>query len=260
MVNLIEVVTSARANGKSADNGSIYLVFEYFEMDLAGLSSWTELHAEEIRCYTRQLLSALAYLHENDVCHRDIKCSNILISGRHQLKVTDFGLARRMGLRGVEGQASVPRTYTNRVVTLWYRAPELLLGSEHYDMGVDMWSVGCIIAELIMGTALLQGKAELDQLRKIFELCGTPMRESHWKDIGTLPNQMWLCELKDFNSTIVKDAIKGSKRMAIKEPPGRLAEYLQKKCPKDAFDLIRHLLALDPSTRRSTSLTGGNER
>jgi serine/threonine protein kinase len=120
----------------------------------------------------KQLFEVMDYMHSLDIVHRDIKCSNLLLTKNLELKVADFGLARSM--RG-------DQLFTNKVVTLWYRAPELLLGATSYDASIDMWSIGCVLAELFIGHPLFQGKAELEQINKIFELCGTPTLEN-WPD------------------------------------------------------------------------------
>ena len=112
----------------------------------------------EIKTLLLQLTSAVEYLHSNWILHRDLKTSNLLMNNRGQMKVADFGMARYYG--------DPPPKLTQLVVTLWYRAPELLLGAEKYGAEVDMWSVGCIFGELLTKEPLLQGKNEVDQLSK----------------------------------------------------------------------------------------------
>lgn len=134
----------------------------------------------EVKSLLRQLTSGVAYLHDRWVLHRDLKTSNLLLSNRGRLKIADFGMARYVG-------DPPPPKLTQLVVTLWYRAPELLLGARSYGRAVDMWSVGCIFAELHLRDPLLQGKNEVDQLTRIFELCGVPSEES-WPGFRRLPN------------------------------------------------------------------------
>jgi cell division cycle 2-like len=133
----------------------------------------------EIKTLLLQLTSGVSYLHNNWILHRDLKTSNLLLNNRGVLKIADFGMARYFG--------DPPPKMTQLVVTLWYRAPELLLGAEKYGTAVDMWSVGCIFGELLSKDPLLQGKNEVDELSKIFELCGIPTEET-WPGFKRLPN------------------------------------------------------------------------
>ncbi|KAF6152170.1 hypothetical protein GIB67_028084 [Kingdonia uniflora] len=137
---------------------SIYLVFEYMEHDLAGLSSSPDIKFSEsqVKCYMQQLLSGLEHCHSRGVMHRDIKGSNLLINNDGILKMADFGLANFV--------STGRQQLTSRVVTLWYRPPELLLGSTDYGAAVDLWSVGCVFAELFLGKPLLQGRTEVNNL------------------------------------------------------------------------------------------------
>ncbi|XP_022764110.1 probable serine/threonine-protein kinase At1g09600 isoform X2 [Durio zibethinus] len=134
---------------------SLYLVFEYMEHDLVGLASLRGIKFSEpqIKCYMQQLLSGLDHCHSNGVLHRDIKGSNLLIDSNGILKIADFGLACHF-----DHHDSAPMT--SRVVTLWYRPPELLLGASHYGVAIDLWSTGCILGELYSGKPILPGKTE----------------------------------------------------------------------------------------------------
>lgn len=136
--------------------------------------------ASEVKTLLLQLASGVAYLHDQWILHRDLKTSNLLLSNRGQLKIADFGMARYVG-------DPAPRKLTQLVVTLWYRPPELLLGAATYGPAVDMWSVGAIFGELLAREPLLQGRNEVDELSKIFELCGVPSDES-WPGFRRLPN------------------------------------------------------------------------
>ncbi|CAL9066836.1 unnamed protein product [Musa banksii] len=158
---------------------SIYLVFEYMEHDLAGLSSSPDINFSEqqIKCYMKQLLSGIEQCHSRGIIHRDIKCANLLVNNEGILKVADFGLANILN-------PGEKQPLTSRVVTLWYRPPELLLGSTDYDASVDLWSVGCVFAELFLGMPILQGRTEVEQMHKIFKLCGSPP-EDYWKKSKT---------------------------------------------------------------------------
>ncbi|GJD09760.1 Cyclin-dependent kinase A-1 [Galdieria sulphuraria] len=132
-----------------------------------------------IKSYLYQLLNGLAYCHANRILHRDLKPQNLLIDKRGFLKLADFGLARAFGIP--------VRHYTHEVVTLWYRAPEILLGAQRYSTAVDIWSAGCIFAEMILRIPLFPGDSEIDELYKIFRALGTP-NEQIWKDVCSLPD------------------------------------------------------------------------
>ncbi|KAK6787312.1 hypothetical protein RDI58_015837 [Solanum bulbocastanum] len=155
-------------------SGSIYLVFEYMEHDLAGLSSAPGIKFTEpqIKCYMQQMLLGLEHCHSRGILHRDIKGSNLLIGDNGVLKIGDFGLATSF-------KPNQKQPLTSRVVTLWYRAPELLLGATEYGVAIDMWSAGCILAELFSGKPIMPGRTEVEQMHKIFKLCGSPSEE-YW--------------------------------------------------------------------------------
>ncbi|XP_027365348.1 probable serine/threonine-protein kinase At1g09600 [Abrus precatorius] len=154
---------------------SLYLVFDYMKCDLTRIiyHSGERLTEPQIKCYMRQLLLGLEHCHERGIMHRDIKPSNLLIDKRGVLKIADFGLANSLAIKP-EGP------FTNRVVTLWYRAPELLLGSTHYGYAIDLWSIGCLLAEMFLGRPIMPGRTEVEQLHMILKLCGSPS-EDYWK-------------------------------------------------------------------------------
>ena len=120
------------------------------------------LTAANIKCYILQTLLGLEYLHQNWILHRDLKPNNLLVDAKGCLKLGDFGLAKYFG--------SPNRLYTHEVVTRWYRAPELLFGAKKYGVGVDIWAVGCILAELLLRIPFLAGETCLHQLSKIFQV------------------------------------------------------------------------------------------
>jgi cell division cycle 2-like protein len=159
---------------------STYMVMEYMEHDLkAVMETMKQPYSQsEVKCLMLQLLEGVKYLHDNWVIHRDLKTSNILLNNRGELKICDFGLSRQYG--------SPLKPYTQLVVTLWYRAPELLLGATEYSTAIDMWSMGCIMAELLTKKPLFDGKRDIDQLSKIFKMLGTP-NEGIWPGYSKLP-------------------------------------------------------------------------
>lgn len=145
----------------------IFIVMDYVEHDFKTLMETMQSRKQvflpaEVKCLTKQLLQAVAHLHDNWILHRDLKTSNLLLSHKGVLKVGDFGLAREYG--------SPLKPYTPVVVTLWYRAPELLLNCKEYSTAIDMWSVGCIFAEFLSMAPLFPGQSEVDQLNKIFKV------------------------------------------------------------------------------------------
>ncbi|KAK8519127.1 hypothetical protein V6N12_012354 [Hibiscus sabdariffa] len=204
---------------------TIYLVFEYMEHDLVGLASLPGIKFTEpqIKCYMQQLLSGLDHCHSHGVIHRDIKGSNLLIDSNGILKIADFGLACHF-----DPHDSVPMT--SRVVTLWYRPPELLLGASQYGGAVDLWSAGCILGELYSGKPILPGKTEVEQLHKIFKLCGSPTDE-YWRR-AKLPH-----------STVFKP---------LHPYRRRIAETF-KDLPSPTVTLMETLLAIDPAHRRTAA-------
>lgn len=155
----------------------LMLVFEYMDKDLKKYMDTygSPLPPEQIKSFMFQLLRGVAFCHERHVLHRDLKPQNLLINRRGELKLADFGLARAFGIP--------VNTFSNEVVTLWYRAPDVLLGSRQYDTSIDIWSAGCIMAEMFTGRPLFPGQQNEDQLIRIFRLMGTPTEET-WPDVS----------------------------------------------------------------------------
>ncbi|KAJ0918578.1 putative protein-serine/threonine kinase CMGC-CDK-CRK7-CDK9 family [Helianthus annuus] len=204
---------------------SLYLVFEYMEHDLTGLASLpgVKFTESQVKCYMQQLLSGLDHCHSRGVLHRDIKGSNLLIDNNGILKIADFGLANMFDNSGNVA-------LTSRVVTLWYRPPELLLGATHYGVAVDLWSTGCILGELYAGKPIMPGRTEVEQLHKIFKLCGSPS-EDYWR------------KSKLRHSTVFKPT----------QPYRQRIEETFKDVPFVAIRLMETLLAVDPSQRGTAS-------
>ncbi|KAG0330388.1 negative regulator of the PHO system [Dissophora globulifera] len=157
------------------------LVFEYMDQDL---KRYMDQHGNRgalgpivIKAFMYQLLKGVAFCHENRVLHRDLKPQNLLINRKGELKLGDFGLARAFGIP--------VNTFSNEVVTLWYRAPDVLLGSKTYSTSIDIWSAGCIMAEMYLGRPLFAGSNNQDELMKIFKVMGTPTEET-WPGVSKL--------------------------------------------------------------------------
>lgn len=226
VINLIEVCRSrTEVNGKAIS----YLVFDFCHHDLAGLIQ--EAHDKirslpNIKCIVKQLLEGLHKLHTNRIIHRDMKSSNILITKDGELKIADFGLARPYSLDEKN------RKYTNRVVTLWYRPPELLLGERNYACAVDLWGVGCIMSELFTKEPLMKGTSEQDQLRLIATLLG-PICPAVWPGVVDLPMYSRLERL--INNDRFRDNLQPRMKRSTQN--------------KHALDLLKKLLILDPSKR-----------
>nr|XP_054599849.1 cyclin-dependent kinase 15 isoform X2 [Nothobranchius furzeri] len=161
---------------------TLTLVFEYVQTDLAQYMTQHPggLHSHNVRIFMFQLLRALSYIHGRRILHRDLKPHNLLISYLGELKLADFGLAR---------SKSIPsQTFSSAVVTLWYRPPDVLLGSTDYSTALDMWGAGCIFIEMLQGSpAFAGGTDELEQLQIIWKVLGVPS-EDNWPGVSLLPN------------------------------------------------------------------------
>lgn len=158
------------------------MVFEYLEHDLTGVLRCPEVTFTPAHCKSimKQLLQGLSYIHNRGVLHRDLKGSNILLSELGSVKIADFGLARFYARKGRQ------HDHTNRVITQWYKPPELLYGATMYGAEVDVWSAGCIFLELFSRRPVFQGQDEIHQLDVIYKLMGTP-RLDDWPQVGELP-------------------------------------------------------------------------
>ncbi|KAK4771243.1 hypothetical protein SAY87_031775 [Trapa incisa] len=174
-----------KKDGEGGGKPLLYLVFEYLDTDLKKFidshrkgANPRQIPPSVVQSFLYQLCKGVAHCHSHGVLHRDLKPQNLLIDKeRGILKIADLGLGRAF---------TVPlKSYTHEIVTLWYRAPEVLLGSTHYSTGVDMWSVGCIFAEMVRRQALFQGDSEFQQLLHIFRLLGTPS-EKQWPGVTSL--------------------------------------------------------------------------
>ncbi|KAK2796266.1 hypothetical protein FQN51_009477 [Onygenales sp. PD_10] len=226
IVRLREVVM-----GDSMDD--VYLVMDFLEHDLKTLldDMREPFLPSETKTLLLQIISATEFLHSHWIMHRDLKTSNLLMNNRGEIKLADFGMARYYG--------DPPPKLTRLVVTLWYRAPELLLGAEKYGPEIDMWSIGCIFGELLTKEPLLQGKNEVEQLSKIFALTGPPTQTT-WPTFRSLPNAKSL-RLPPVPPSTNTDPIPLLPRTQF--------PYLT----TSGLSLLSHLLALNPASRPSAA-------
>ena len=204
----------------------LYLIFEFLTMDLkryidtaVGPKEIVDPHLVKSYCY--QILQAMLFCHQRRVLHRDLKPQNLLIDKNGAIKLADFGLARAFGIP--------VRVYTHEVVTLWYRAPEILLGSTKYACPVDIWSIGCILSEMATKKPLFQGDSEIDQLFRIFRVLTTPTEEA-WPGVSQLP---------DFKATFPS------------WNTFSLEEQVKDHLDKSGLDLLNKMLIYNPAERIS---------
>ena len=193
------------------------------EHDFWSLLKNNKFNAGEVKCLMKQLLEGIAYLHENKIIHRDLKCGNLLLNNKGCLKIADFGLARKF---------STETRKSHNVVTFWYRAPELLLGTQDYDDKIDIWSIGCIFAEFLTGYILFKGKKIKDQLQCIYEKLGNPLPK--WRKV---------------NQTKLWKEMKPTRKY---EPALRhFIQKYNKRVDESTLSLLERLLEYDPKKRIS---------
>jgi len=210
------------------EKNDCYMVFEYLSHDLTGLLNHPtfKLERSHKKHLANQLFEGLDYLHKRGVLHRDIKAANILISNTGQLKIADFGLARFFAKRR-------QLDYTNRVITIWYRSPELLLGETQYGPAVDIWSAACVLVEIFTRHAIFPGNGgEIDQLDKIYNVLGTPTK-TEWPG---LVDMAWF------------ELLRPTERKA-----STFAQKYKDRVTPAAFELLQVMFAYDPTLRPSAA-------
>ncbi|EYU23137.1 hypothetical protein MIMGU_mgv1a018194mg, partial [Erythranthe guttata] len=214
--------------GNDFDDDTVHIVMEYFERDLSNYIKSKKkdesfiINPSELKCMMKQLLEGVEFLHSNKLMHRDLKPGNILVNkdekGMLNLKICDFGMCRSFG--------SKSGLYTPSVGTSWYKSPEILLGAKKYSSAVDMWSVGCIMAELFTGQAIFRGESELDQIKCVYRVLGTP-NEDIWPGFTSLPGSV--ANFGQLPCTLTRDEFPMLTRVG--------------------FDLLSKLLSYDPEIR-----------
>jgi cyclin-dependent kinase len=226
IVRMLDVVPGER---------KLTIVFECCDMDLQNFieRNGGPLDAPTVKDLMLQLLKSIEYCHFRMVLHRDLKPQNLLISHNKHLKLADFGLAR-----GFEIPLS---SMTHEVVTLWYRPPDVLLGSTAYGTGIDMWSIGCIFAEMAIGKPLWAGRTDAEQLRRIFGMLGRP-DEDEWPSVNDYPNTAALLSSDEFTGSFPNRFEENCRRLGLYDRIGDVG-----------VDLLRQLLQFEPSRRISAA-------
>ena len=224
--NIIRLLNVIRAE----NDLDLYLIFDYMESDLFNVIRAGILQEIHKKFIIYQTLKALKFIHSADIIHRDLKPSNIFINSDSHVKLGDFGLARTLN----SGRGGFGGIITDYVATRWYRAPEMLLGSINYGKPIDMWSVGCILYELIVGRPLFPGKSTIDMRNMVFEVTGFPDAREYEvvKDEYEIPI--------DYES-LIQDRVK--KKRNIK------SLISGHKYDPNALDLLTKLLQFNPNKR-----------
>mmetsp|Transcript_47756 Transcript_47756/g.112708 ORF Transcript_47756/g.112708 Transcript_47756/m.112708 type:complete len:306 (+) Transcript_47756:883-1800(+) len=222
IVKLLDVVSAKTKSGKSL----LYIIFQYLDCDLKAFMVSSKgkgvgLNKNTSKEFCFQLLLGLKHCHVQGIMHRDLKPQNLLVENGTKLKIADFGLSRNFNI-------PIGR-YTHEVVTLWYRAPEILLGAKCYSTPIDLWSVGCIFAEMMTGKPIFCGESEIEQLLAVFRILGTP-NSKNWPSVG---------EFRDWHDFPQWNPQKFNKIFPELEEEG--------------LNLIQSLLRLDPTKRITVS-------
>ncbi|EPR78029.1 Cell division protein kinase [Spraguea lophii 42_110] len=221
IINIIDIVTNKiKDKGNVYEKYEIFVVFPYVNTDLSRLIRKELIKRDDMKYILLQIIEGLNYLHENNVIHRDLKSSNILVNDNMEIKIADFGLARVKSLKN---------DYTPGVVTLWYRPPEILLGSSNYDEKIDIWSYGVIAAEIFQGVVMFQGNNEITQLEKIIGVLGT-INERTFKNIQSTP---YFSKFK------------------LPQAPVRI-DYALKGIESEKIKFVKQILIIDPEKRPTT--------
>lgn len=225
--NIIEVLNLIEAD----NNMDIYIVCDFMESDLHAVIKAGILEDVHKQYILYQLLKALKYMHSGQLIHRDLKPSNVLLNSDCHVKLCDFGLARSVAPTSSSKFDAHP-VMTDYVATRWYRAPELLVGSTAYTKGVDIWAVGCILAEMIVGKPVFPGTSTLDQLERVIEITGRPSQEDVESVKSPFANQML-------------DSVQPHRRMSL--------EDLMPKASVQALDFLKRCFQFNPAKRASAS-------
>merc|ERR1711988_1393370 len=222
---------------KAENDKDIYLIFDFMETDLHAVIRENILEPVHKQFIVYQCLKALKYCHSADLVHRDLKPSNFLLNEECLLKVADFGLAR--SLRAMQKGEEASSVLTDYVATRWYRAPEILLGSTTYTKAVDMWALGCIVAEMFVGKPLIPGTSTMNQLEQILSVTGPPSPE----------------DVKAVNSQFAETMLK-----SLPEKAKKNMTELMKDAPKEAVDMVEKLMLFNPEKRMDIDQALGSSK
>ena len=223
--NIVEIINVLKAE----NDKDIYIVTDFLESVLHAVIKANILQDIHKQYVIYQLLRALKYMHSGEMIHRDIKPSNILLNSDSCIKLCDFGLARSVAPTAARQTDPVMTDY---VATRWYRAPEILFGAPNYTKGVDVWAVGCILAEMIIGKPLFPGTSTLDQLTRVLEVTGRPGDE----------------DIRSIKSTFAVTMLESIRQPSGGRPPPSLATRLPKATP-DMIDFMQKCFQFNPLKR-----------
>lgn len=218
--NIVNLVSLIRAT----NNNDLYMVFDYMEADLHTVIKSNILSDDPQRYIIYQTLKGLKYIHSGEIIHRDLKPSNILVNPQCKIQIADFGLSRSVKKAPEEEDPIL----TEYIATRWYRAPEIVLGAQQYSKAVDVWSVGCILGEMLHGRAIFPGKSTLNQIELILKLIGMPSDE----------------DLESLGCLTAWNIVKG-----LNIPKTRVWEEYFPGASPDAIDFIRQCLQFNPKKR-----------
>ena len=215
---------------KAENDLDLYLVFDYMEADLFNVIRANILQDIHKKFIIYQILKAIKFIHSADIIHRDLKPSNIFINSDCHIKLGDFGLARTLG-----HNPHIQNMVTEYVATRWYRAPEMILAAQKYGKPIDMWSVGCILYELLVGTPLLPGKSTKEMMKMMFGVTGFPDR----KEYNEVKNE---CKIQHIDyDDLLQEKIKKKKNILQ-----MVSGYTHDEV---AIDLLLKLLVFNPKKR-----------
>lgn len=260
--NIIKLMSVAKSYNKK----DLYLVFEYMESDLHAVIRAGILACEHHRFITYQIMLAVKYIHESGIVHRDLKPANILLNSDCSVKLADFGLSRALRENAVSGKKTdnsskyfkgnrkmqfndengvkdgnvdeenkeeMDECLTDYIATRWYRAPEIILGSNRYSYSADVWSIGCIYAEMVLGCPLFDGKSTFHQVELIFN----GLKVDWEKEDVSFANS-------EISRTLIQNLPKESNGLSYQK-----IQLLRQKCPKDGFDFLMRTLTINPKNR-----------